>query len=29
MDDVLQKAPYNWYIEAKEALELGLIRAVL
>lgn len=29
MDDVLQKAPYNWYIEAQEALELGLIRAVL
>jgi ATP-dependent protease ClpP protease subunit len=29
MDDVLEKAPYNWYIEAQEALELGLIRAVL
>jgi ATP-dependent protease ClpP protease subunit len=29
MDDVLKKAPYNWYIEAQEALQLGLIRAVL
>jgi ATP-dependent protease ClpP protease subunit len=29
MDDVLEKAPSNWYIEANEALELGLIRAVL
>ena len=29
MDEVLQKAPYNWYIEAGEALQLGLIRAVL
>jgi ATP-dependent protease ClpP protease subunit len=29
MDDVLGKAPYNWYIEAQEALTLGLIAAVL
>jgi ATP-dependent protease ClpP protease subunit len=29
MDEVLEKAPYNWYIEAQEALQLGLIRAVL
>ncbi|HSI42404.1 MAG TPA: peptidase S14 [Xanthobacteraceae bacterium] len=29
MDDVLERAPYNWYIEANEALELGLVRAVL
>jgi hypothetical protein len=26
---VLQRAPYNWYIEAQEALSLGLITAVL
>jgi hypothetical protein len=29
MDEVLQRAPFNWYIEAQEALSLGLIRAVL
>lgn len=29
MDEVLRKAPSNWYIEAGEALELGLIEAVL
>lgn len=29
MDDVLQRAPENWYIEANEALELGLVQAVL
>jgi len=29
MDQVLDHAPYNWYIEAQEALSLGLIRAVL
>lgn len=29
MDQVLQKAPFNWYIEAEEARSLGLIRAVL
>jgi hypothetical protein len=29
MADVLERAPSNWYIEANEALSLGLIRAVL
>jgi ATP-dependent protease ClpP protease subunit len=29
MDKVLERAPFNWYIEAQEALSLGLIRAVL
>jgi hypothetical protein len=29
MDQVLERAPFNWYIEAQEALSLGLIRAVL
>ncbi len=29
MDEVLEKAPCNWYIEANEALDLELIRAVL
>jgi hypothetical protein len=29
MEEVLEKAPFNWYIEANEALQLGLIRAVL
>lgn len=29
MDEVLQKAPSNWYIEANEALRLGLIEAVV
>lgn len=29
MDEVLRKAPSNWYIEAGEALRLGLIEAVL
>lgn len=29
MDDLLNKAPSNWYLEAQEALSLGLIRAVL
>jgi ATP-dependent protease ClpP protease subunit len=29
MDDLLQRAPYNWYIEANEAKRLGLIEAVL
>lgn len=29
MDEVLQRAPSNWYIEAGEARELGLIEAVL
>jgi ATP-dependent protease ClpP protease subunit len=29
MDQVLQKAPSNWYIEANEALALGLVSGVL
>lgn len=29
MEQVLQRAPYNWYIEAQEALDLGLIAGVL
>lgn len=29
MDEVLQRAPSNWYIEDREALELGLIEAVI
>ena len=29
MDEVLERAPYNWYIEANEAKALGLIEAVL
>ncbi len=29
MEELLEKAPYNWYIEANEALALGLIRGVL
>jgi hypothetical protein len=29
MDQVLERAPFNWYIEAQEALSLCLIRAVL
>jgi ATP-dependent protease ClpP protease subunit len=29
MEQLLQKAPFNWYIEAREALSLGLIAAVL
>jgi ATP-dependent protease ClpP protease subunit len=29
MDEVLQKAPANWYLEAQEALTLGLVEAVL
>jgi ATP-dependent protease ClpP protease subunit len=29
MEQVLEHAPFNWYIEAQEALRLGLIRAVL
>ncbi|GLS42730.1 ClpP family protease [Methylobacterium brachythecii] len=29
IEDVLQRAPYNWYIEANEAKQLGLIEAVL
>jgi len=29
LDEVLRRAPSNWYLEANEALELGLIEAVI
>jgi ATP-dependent protease ClpP protease subunit len=29
MDEVLSRAPYNWYIEANEAVSLGLVAGVL
>jgi hypothetical protein len=29
MDELLQKAPYNWYIEAQQAKGLGLVRDIL
>jgi hypothetical protein len=29
MGQVLERAPFNWYIEAQDALSLGLIAAVL
>ena len=29
MEQVLERAPSNWYIEAHEAVELGLIRAII
>jgi hypothetical protein len=29
MDEVLEKAPANWYIEANEALALGLVTAII
>ena len=29
MDELLQKAPENWYLEANEAQALGLVAAVL
>ena len=29
MKQVLEQAPYNWYIEANEAASLGLVRSVL
>jgi len=29
MDEVLQRAPSNWYVEAKDALELGLISGII
>ena len=29
MEQVLQHAPFNWYIEADEAAASGLVRAVL
>ena len=29
LDDLLRKAPSNWYVEAREAADLGLVQAVL
>lgn len=29
MEEVLERAPSNWYIEANEALRLGLVEAIL
>ncbi len=29
LDDVIRRAPENWYLEAQEALSLGLVEAVL
>lgn len=29
LEALLEKAPNNWYVEANEAVELGLIRAVI
>jgi hypothetical protein len=29
MEEVLRRAPSNWYLEASEALRLGLIEGVL
>lgn len=29
MDEVLEKAPNNWYIEANEAVALGLVTAII
>jgi len=29
MDQVLERAPYNWYLEAQEAMDLGLISGIL
>ena len=29
LDEVLQKAPSNWYLEAQEAKSRGLVEAVL
>jgi hypothetical protein len=29
MEQVLKRAPSNWYIEANEAVSLGLVRSVL
>ena len=29
MEQVLERAPYNWYIEAEEAKQLGLVHGVL
>lgn len=29
LEDILNRAPENWYIEAQEAVDLGLVRAVI
>jgi hypothetical protein len=29
LEEVLRRAPENWYLEAAEAAELGLVAAVL
>jgi hypothetical protein len=29
MAEVLEKAPANWYIEANEAVALGLVTAII
>jgi hypothetical protein len=29
LDEVLKKAPSNWYLEAQEAKNLGLVEAVV
>lgn len=29
LDDLIRRAPENWYIEASEAVELGIVQAVL
>jgi len=29
LDELLEKAPHNWYIEAEEALQLGLVAGVI
>ena len=29
LEEVIRRAPANWYVEAQEALKLGLIEAVL
>jgi hypothetical protein len=29
LEEVLKKAPSNWYLEAQEAKNLGLVEAVL
>ena len=29
LDEILQKAPSNWYLEAQEAMNLGLVEAIL
>jgi hypothetical protein len=29
MKDVLERAPSNWYLEAQEALALGLVSGVV